>query len=144
MTQELSRENRNDLPDAGETKADMIARRKEERFQAQLPSRNKPARKFKVPPGAVSIYRITSFDWSRPVYHGLYRDEKQAYRIADELWLSQKDYGTNATKYRVEHKAAIEIEGRFYIINMVPVKFSAPEGLSEVSKGADQQESTPS
>lgn len=96
------------------------------------PSANKTKYRREVPPGCVSIFRISQWSGSRAVYHGSYRNEDEAYQVADDLWKQalgpyRREVSVlQNTKVHVEHKAAIEIDGRFHIVNIDPIKFSEP------------------
>jgi hypothetical protein len=125
---------RNDRPGVGETREQMYARRHQTYMMDRLPSRNKPKRRMEIPPGCISIFRIHHYDGRKNVYHGVYRNEDEAYRIADSMWLQQPRWG-DRNYFEVEHKAAIELEGRFYIVNLAPIRFTEPPSCTAVLLG---------
>lgn len=113
------------------------------------PSANKPKFRRKVPPGCTSIYRISQWDGRHSAYHGIYRDEAEAYRVADGVWMkAQGPWDRNSTvlpnkRVNVEHKAAIEVDGRYYIVNLDPIEFteSPPQNKAALLRAPEEQAS---
>jgi hypothetical protein len=145
MARGLRREVRNDLPCVGESWEQMRQRRADEYFEASKPSANKPVRRRMVPPGCVSVYRVHRWHGGRNSYYGIYRDEAEAYRVADAEW-RKIALGIRVldlpSRVEVEHKAAIELDGRFFLVNLDPIKFTEPSSVAVLLGGNGTQEAT--
>lgn len=125
MARGLRREVRNDYPPNGESYEEARERRNQSYFERSKPSANRPKFRRKVPNGCVDVYRIHQWDGRRNVYHGIYRDEEEAYRVADEVWRKCFER-TSRLKVYVDHKAAIILDGRCFLVNLDPITFAEP------------------
>jgi hypothetical protein len=141
MARGLRPEVRNDRPPIGESYAEARQRRTDAFFERSKPSANKPKFRRKVPNGCVDVYRIHHWDGRRNIYHGIYRDEVEAYRVADEVWRKVVQDGGDRLRVYVDHKAATLIDGQFFIVNLDPIKFAEPnpQNLAALLRPAEEQ-----
>jgi hypothetical protein len=85
---------------------------------------------MKAPHGLIDIWRITRKDSNdKWLVVGAFRTEEAAYQAADSLWERLGIYIRKSIT--VEHKAAIEIKKKFYVVNVLPFKFTEPEPVDD-------------
>jgi hypothetical protein len=91
----------------------------------KLPSHSRPKKLMAVPPGTISVFRVSTVvtgskarSWAM---HGIYKDADEAYTEADTI---QRDSKWLGTVVKVEHKAAIELDGKLYMIYLNPIKLN--------------------
>lgn len=98
-----------------------------------LPSKARPKQPMAVPPGAISVWRVCYLvAKSKSMVHfvlNTYLDADEAYAEADRLYWARK-----YEKIIVEHKAVIELDGKFYLIYLRPITRIKPVS-SRVSYG---------
>lgn len=88
------------------------------------PSTRKPKYTRKVPPGCVDVWRVTQFDGRRFIVIDVFLDEALAYQEADDLHMKCNSY------VQVEHKAAVQLGDRAYIVNLDPLYIDLPRNDS--------------
>lgn len=103
------------------------------------PSKRKRPKIVQVPKGMIHIWRVSHFKptkvgsatWD---LFGIFSDEETAYEAADNLWNNLGSYERRSI--RVEHKAALHINGKYYLVNVLPFKFKdiPKEDISEDTK----------
>lgn len=145
MARGLRREVRYDRPGTSESREDMMRRTRNDYFNRTKPSMNRPKNRRVVPLGCVSVWRVHKWDGKRNTYFGIYRDEEVAYAAADAEWdkvIGPDPYWSRGsyTKMEVEHKGAMLIDGRYFIVNLDPIKFTEPPENVAVLLGGTGQE----
>lgn len=111
--------------DATERRA-AIERRNQGYFDRSKPSANRPKFRRQVPKGCVDVYRIHQWDGHRNVYYGVYADEEEAYRIADEMWAKHILERNWRCKIYVDHKAAVVLDGKWFLVNLDAITLTEP------------------
>lgn len=125
MARGYRKEVRNDAPTVSETPIQARQRVKDDFIERTKPSRNKPKYRLSVPAGCIEVWRVSKWDGYSNTYHGIFRSEEEAYRVADDVYV--RDVRMNfRPKVTVEHKAAILIGDKFFFVNLVPIKFTEP------------------
>lgn len=104
-----------------------MAKHFSEKQKNLFPSQRKYAEHMKVSAGCVDVWRINIVQHGRVSIHSQWRDRAKCMERADELHKRTLLYymdRQNLQLVYVEHKAAIEIDGKFHIVNIPTFKFA--------------------
>jgi hypothetical protein len=147
MARGIRREVRNDLPGVGESRETMLQRTRDDYFNRTKPSANKPKHRREVPAGCFSVYRVKKWDGKRTTYYGVFREEDMAFRVADDEWdkvVKPWSWSRDGhVRVEVEHKAAVLLDGRFFLVNLDPIRFTEPPAGCVLVGGAGVPEVSP-
>lgn len=92
-------------------------------FIAVPPSQRPRPRRVATPPGMIDVWRVSHHTTGdRWELAGFYKKEENAWVRADEIWKRGDSRGL-----RVEHKAGIDVNGKMYLVNVLPIKFKDEE-----------------
>lgn len=92
------------------------------------PSKRKRPKWKPVQEGLIDAWRLSYHrNGTQWTLIGCYRSEEQAYAIADDLWEAGFGGSYSRNSIRVEHKAAIGINGKLYLVNILPFVFEDTE-----------------
>ncbi len=94
------------------------------------PSQRTRPKWVKAPQGLIDIWRVSHRDANdRWTVVGIFKIEDAAYKAADYHW---DRLGIHLRRsVSVDHKAAIEVNKKFYVVNILPFKFTEPPPLVE-------------
>ena len=83
------------------------------------PSTRRRPKWLKIPEGLINLWRLSHHEGNN-VWRvdGIFKGEEAAYAKADEIWAVNR---SRSCPIRVEHKAGIEINGKLYVVNVIPV-----------------------
>lgn len=79
--------------------------------------KSKSKREKPIPKGCTDVWRVYKVVNSKWECLGIFSDKEYAYRVAETRSLSRP-----RARVVVEHKAAILISGKTYLVNVLPIK----------------------